>query len=431
MLRLLLLLMLACFTGQLAFGQCTPNAVACQFPPDSLGIPFCLDPPPVQGIVGKPYDHTFQLAVRKNLDFPGVPLPLPITRIEILNVTQVPEGLNFELVNGNTADPRYNGTFPYNMKPPSRDPAPNVGIYGCGRITGTPVRTNAEQPFIQLEVRIYVRFITGETPLINLIRQFAPELADSFPDPLPLPLPLVITEEGAEQPVVNAGPDHEICAGESVQLGVSIEPEGDYRVIWTPPATLDDPTSLAPLASPTQTTSYVVTVLGAPPVSDTVEVRVRPRPAVRAEEVLPVGCQGDGRISLSITGGQAPYSVYLNGSLEAVEVPAFFSTSVSRAGLYEVRVEDATGCSAMIEVDVPGSQPMRVALVAQKLRVQPGQPDRVIIVSAWGGARPLEYSIDGQNFQSSGVFRNLRAGQYTVTARDSQGCTAQRAITLR
>ena len=53
-------------------------------------------------------------------------------------------------------------------------------------------------------------------------------------------------------PVVNAGPDKEICAGQTTQLNGS----GATFYSWTPTGTLNNPSIANPIASPTVTTTY-------------------------------------------------------------------------------------------------------------------------------------------------------------------------------
>ena len=432
--RFLLGLLLVVGHWASAWGQCTPNARSCPFPADSLGIPFCLDPVPVDGRVGQAYDHTFQLAVRKNLTFPGLPLPLPITRLEIVNVSQVPEGMTFQLVNGNTADPAFQGRFPYTMRPPRTDPAPDVGIFGCGRLTGTPTRANAERPFIQLEVRIYVRIIQ-ELTIKQLLQQVAPQLADSIPDPLPLPLPLRITDDNPVNLIVDAGPDLRICAGQSVQLNVRIEPDGQYTLVWNPAQGLDNPTSRTPTARPTQTTTYAVTVLGpSGPVRDSVRVEVRPLPRVEVASTEPVGCTRPGRLNLRIDQGTGPYLVFLNGNLEATDVPGAFSTSIETPGLYRVRVVDAAGCEGTAEANVPGSaeRPRLTLTLLQPVGCN-GEPGAVSYRIA-GGETPFQVFLNGvlvgTQSDREGAIQVGRPGAAEVRVVDAAGCAGDASLVV-
>ncbi|REE02168.1 hypothetical protein [Marinoscillum furvescens] len=51
-------------------------------------------------------------------------------------------------------------------------------------------------------------------------------------------------------------------------------------------------------------------------------------------------------------------------------------------------------------------------------------------VSASGGSGSITYSLDGTNFQESGDFEGLAAGEYTVTAVDGQDCMATATFTI-
>ena len=60
---------------------------------------------------------------------------------------------------------------------------------------------------------------------------------------------------------VDAGGDPRICNGDSTQLMATITGgEGQSSVDWSPAGTLDDPSSPMPIATPTETTVYTVTV---------------------------------------------------------------------------------------------------------------------------------------------------------------------------
>ena len=59
-----------------------------------------------------------------------------------------------------------------------------------------------------------------------------------------------------------------------------------------------------------------------------------------------------------------------------------------------------------------------------------GLSDGDILLSANGGAAGFTYSIDGNNFQTSGSFNGLSAGNFTVVYKDTNGCTATEQVTL-
>lgn len=52
-----------------------------------------------------------------------------------------------------------------------------------------------------------------------------------------------------------------ICPGEETQLSVNVTGGSDYKFVWNNESTLDDPTSQNPIATPTQSTTYNVTVM--------------------------------------------------------------------------------------------------------------------------------------------------------------------------
>ncbi len=77
----------------------------------------------------------------------------------------------------------------------------------------------------------------------------------------------------------NAGPDKIFCSNSSVQLGDAPKPGLSYK--WSPAEGLSNPSTSDPVASPKQTTKYVLTATldgGTCRVKDTVEVYVPPTP---------------------------------------------------------------------------------------------------------------------------------------------------------
>lgn len=75
------------------------------------------------------------------------------------------------------------------------------------------------------------------------------------------------------------GGDADICKGESANLNAS----GGITYLWQPPTGLDNPNVANPIASPSQTTQYIVTIANACfDERDTVLVEIRPTPLIDA-----------------------------------------------------------------------------------------------------------------------------------------------------
>ena len=115
--------------------------------------------------------------------------------------------------------------------------------------------------------------------------------------------------------------------------------------------------------------------------------------------------------------GQLEYSI--NGT--DFQVDNVFDNNPN--GVYTVTVRDANGCTSTTEVVVAVDAIIGSTEVTNNVSCN-GLSDGSITVNAAGGAPPLEYSLDGNNFQSSNVFDNLPAGSYTVVIRDQTGMTA-------
>jgi len=59
-----------------------------------------------------------------------------------------------------------------------------------------------------------------------------------------------------------------------------------------------------------------------------------------------------------------------------------------------------------------------------------GKSSGEIVVSAIGGSEPYMFSIDGTNFQGSGIFDNLSAGDYTISVRDINDCSGTKLVKI-
>lgn len=125
----------------------------------------------------------------------------------------------------------------------------------------------------------------------------------------------------------------------------------------------------------------------------------------------------DGTLTVTVAGGVAPYQYSLNG----VDFQDSNVIGGLSAGTYTVVVVDDSG-NTSTEIATVSQPPVITLNVAVNLNA--------ITANATGGTGVLEYSLDGQNFQQTNTFGGLANGDYTVTARDANGCTATATATV-
>ncbi len=91
-----------------------------------------------------------------------------------------------------------------------------------------------------------------------------------------------------------------------------------------------------------------------------------------------------------------------------------------------------TSCSKGGGSDGPPANPCAGVTVSVTAVVTPaatGQNNGSIAASATGGTG-FTFSANGTTFQASGTFSNLAAGNYTITAKNSNGCSGSASFTI-
>ena len=147
-------------------------------------------------------------------------------------------------------------------------------------------------------------------------------------------------------PPANAGPDQSICIGLSANLNAS----GGTSYAWSPATGLNNSTISNPVADPTSTTSYIVTVTDVNGCSaqDTMVLTVNPQPIVSAGANQTI-CFGQST-SLNATGGiNYIWSPPAGLSNTAISNPTANPTDTTT---YTVTVTDLHGCTNTSDVIV-------------------------------------------------------------------------------
>lgn len=224
-----------------------------------------------------------------------------------------------------------------------------------------------------------------------------------------------------EFPVVSAGADQTICLGDATQLSAT----GGTSYRWTPPFGLNNPSIQNPVASPTQSTQYIVDGFNACGFSsDTIEISVRRvQSTIRPDTII---CPGES------------VQLYATGGIDYVWAPAYslsdaYSPSPvafpSQSTQYRVKITDSFGCTAFDTV---------------RIRLHPvqnpsGGPDRYIefgettTLVASGGSGVFEWSPP--DYLSCTVCekptaRPLHTMHYQVKLTDQYNCSFYDSVTV-
>nr|WP_322623725.1 T9SS type B sorting domain-containing protein [uncultured Flavobacterium sp.] len=129
---------------------------------------------------------------------------------------------------------------------------------------------------------------------------------------------------------------------------------------------------------------------------------------------------GDTTGSITVTSPTGGYAYSING--KPYQTSATFTQLA--AGTYTIIAKNTSGCVSAPESIRINAAPLTPAVPLLTV-VQPtcAVPHGTITVVSPVGAG-YTYSIDGTTFQSGLVFTNLAGGSYTITVKNSTGCTA-------
>ena len=126
--------------------------------------------------------------------------------------------------------------------------------------------------------------------------------------------------------------------------------------------------------------------------------------------------QTDGSVTVTPTGGVAPYTFSLDGG--AAQNSGTFANLA--AGTYTITATDANGCSAEVTANILNADGVNAELTTSESSC--ANPTGSITITATGGAQPYEYSLDNGGFQAGATFNGLAPSEYEVVVRDANGC---------
>lgn len=135
--------------------DCTPSNTACTISASS-SVPACFAPEnPPAGNVGTPYEMDMYFITARAVESP---IQIVIWQLEVLDVKDLPEGLNYRLKSGNSSDTGNLVTYPDGT--PTNSP---TGIYGCARLYGTPTKETGDNDSISVVATVWVKRMDAAT----------------------------------------------------------------------------------------------------------------------------------------------------------------------------------------------------------------------------------------------------------------------------
>ncbi|MPM00371.1 hypothetical protein SDC9_46595 [bioreactor metagenome] len=150
------------------------------------------------------------------------------------------------------------------------------------------------------------------------------------------------------------------------------------------------------------------------------EVTVTEPGAITATvETISTTCGEDnGSINIIASGGSGAMEYMLDG-ISGWQSSAVFADVA--AGTYTVTVRDASGCILSLTNITVTAIPAPVIVNLEVENATNGDTNGSVIIIANGSA-PLQYSLDGINWQAGNSFTGLAVGYYTAWVMDADGC---------
>ncbi|MBX2910233.1 MAG: tandem-95 repeat protein [Chitinophagales bacterium] len=244
-------------------------------------------------------------------------------------------------------------------------------------------------------------------------------------------------------PLVFAGRDTAVCAGQPVILGTR---NFGYNYAWSPGLYLSSTTLSNPIATPLATTTYTVTatdVNGCTSTSTiTITVRQNPVADAGADKSL-VACSNDSVQlggSPAASGGLSPYTYAWIPTIGMNDSTASnpYVKNIGSTTTYTLKVSDAYGCTATDQVVVNFTQSGLVAEAGNNAAYCKGTGTQVTLggqPTATGGVSPVSYTwipTTGLNLSNltNPVASPDTTTTYTLIVTDAKGCQATDTVRI-
>jgi len=225
-------------------------------------------------------------------------------------------------------------------------------------------------------------------------------------------------------PVINLGPDQEICEGEEANLDATISSGTEpYTINWS-----DGSSSASRVVTPTETTTYSLTVTDAQTCSDeaSIKVTVNKKPKVNLGPDQEICEEEEVTLQATATEGTPPYRSFSWNNGKNGETIKEKPTETTE---YKVKVVDDKGCEAEASVNVKVYPKIELIMTPDEEICEEEEVE--IKGDASGGTAPLEFLWEDGSTSSSRKVKPDQTETYSLTVTDaSQICEAKGDVTL-
>jgi hypothetical protein len=213
------------------------------------------------------------------------------------------------------------------------------------------------------------------------------------------------------------------CFGQSTGIievianGGTINPTTTYTYEWSHNAALK--TAVASNLKAGLYSVKVTDALGCTQTLTDIEVREPPLLAIASLTPTATTCFGkkDGKVSLRISGGVAPYSLEFEGRQVFTEL---FEVNTLKKDKYVWEVTDSNGCKIPVLFEITSPPPLVVDVTLEKTAC-PGEATGQLLVSPSGPDGPFQF-LWTPTEQTTALATELSQGSYTVQVTDAAGC---------
>jgi len=126
----------------------------------------------------------------------------------------------------------------------------------------------------------------------------------------------------------------------------------------------------------------------------------------------------NGLIDLTVTGGSAPFTYQWKKN--GANYSTFEDISNLTIGTYEVTITDDNGCTAQTSTVITQPDPIAYTIASTSVSCYGGTDGALAIQGLTGGVP--DYTYEWSNGLTSASIQSLRAGSYTATVTDANGC---------